>query len=409
MTSKVSISRARSKYEQAKKTRVLHLNHHFLKAIPQDVWDLGTALIRLDLGFNQLRTLPAEIAGLKALEQLWLNDNPGLTELSSSLADCKKLRVLDVRRTGLITLPNELGRLTCLYSIVLDETPFSRRGGATTLDTHSLMAELERVDKREMLKASLTDKLNGGVYREVADSPFGQRLIPQFVEAVAVEFEELEELRNVVRNCDRLFPVNLAAANNPQRAATLIRKKFTSLRRENERKKLSAELELKLRAIYYDVIEPESVEGVIKSIYEGDWTKERPLELEDIQFLIKNAPRLFPKDPKEITGPGVRQAVWDLQDSLIREREEVVHKLFQAISASLYPDREPSEVKHLAIAVGKLFERDRFATKKELEEMRKLAADAAQHFPAEFHSAKEDPAAIRKSLKMAEAAAASLM
>lgn len=48
---------------------------------------------------------------------------------------------------------------------------------------------------------------------------------------------------------------------------------------------------------------------------------ERPLELEDVQFLIKNASRLFPPDPSSITGPGVRQAVWSLQDELIAERE----------------------------------------------------------------------------------------
>jgi hypothetical protein len=41
--------------------------------------------------------------------------------------------------------------------------------------------------------------------------------------------------------------------------------------RDTAKVKMSAKLELKLRAIYYDVIEPESVEGVIKSIYEGDW------------------------------------------------------------------------------------------------------------------------------------------
>jgi hypothetical protein len=48
---------------------------------------------------------------------------------------------------------------------------------------------------------------------------------------------------------------------------------------------------------------------------------ERPLELEDIQFLIKNAARLFPANPASITGPGVRNAVWGLQSDLVAERE----------------------------------------------------------------------------------------
>ena len=55
-----------------------------------------------------------------------------------------------------------------------------------------------------------------------------------------------------------------------------------------------------MRALYYDVIDPTHVEKYIKAIYQdprkleerpedasGD---ELPLELEDIQFLIKNAP-----------------------------------------------------------------------------------------------------------------------
>lgn len=48
---------------------------------------------------------------------------------------------------------------------------------------------------------------------------------------------------------------------------------------------------------------------------------ERPLELEDVQFLIKNASRLFPPDPSNIKGRDVRHAVWSLQDELIAERE----------------------------------------------------------------------------------------
>jgi hypothetical protein len=53
--------------------------------------------------------------------------------------------------------------------------------------------------------------------------------------------------------------------------------------------------------------------------------------------------------------------------------------------------------------VGRLFERDRFATKRELEDMKKLAADASQHFPAEFSLAVSNPAAIKASFKRAAA------
>jgi len=88
------------------------------------------------------------------------------------------------------------------------------------------------------------------------------------------EFPDEEELRNVVRNCDRLFPPfqRIRGSSRQQHAAAQrIKTKFTGMVRATAKVKLSAELELKLRALYYDVIEPESVEGVIKSIYEGVW------------------------------------------------------------------------------------------------------------------------------------------
>ena len=68
----------------------------------------------------------------------------------------------------------------------------------------------------------------------------------------------------------------------------------------------------------------------------------------------------------------------------------------------------PADVEAVARAVGKLFERDAFATKKELEEMKKLAADAALHFPSEFQLAQENPQAVRMSFKRAAAASAAM-
>lgn len=74
----------------------------------------------------------------------------------------------------------------------------------------------------------------------------------------------------MARHCDRLFPPDLAAAGrlDPAAAAARLREKFAVLGRKNERKRLASQLELKMRAIYYDVIDPAAVEGYIASIYE---------------------------------------------------------------------------------------------------------------------------------------------
>lgn len=102
------------------------------------------------------------------------------------------------------------------------------------------------------------------------------------------EFPDEEELRNVVRNCDRLFPPfpRIRGSSRQQHAAAQrIKTKFTGMVRATAKVKLSAELELKLRALYYDVIEPESVEGVIKSIYEGSHMHKLELSL-SLCFLV---------------------------------------------------------------------------------------------------------------------------
>lgn len=80
----------------------------------------------------------------------------------------------------------------------------------------------------------------------------------------------IETGRQVARHCDRLFPPDLAAAGrlDPSVVAARLREKFTILGRKNERKRLASQLELKMRAIYYDVIDPAAVEGYIASIYE---------------------------------------------------------------------------------------------------------------------------------------------
>jgi len=149
-----------------------------------------------------------------------------------------------------------------------------------------------------------------------------------------------------------------------------------------------------MRAIYYDRIEPEKVWGYIMSIYEEYDADEKRLELEDIEFLIKHSPDLFPEHAEEIVGTKVRAAVWGLQDELTRARSTAVEGIFNAIS-NIYSDREPPLVRGLAEAVAVRFERDRFATKRELDELKKCAADASVLFPAEFLEAQKAPEKVR--------------
>ena len=80
-------------------------------------------------------------------------------------------------------------------------------------------------------------------------------------------------------------------------------------------------------------------------------------------------------------------------DGVEDEREECVRAVCGALK-SLYADAEPPLVGRLGRGTCKLFERDRFATKKELAELKKWAADASALFPTDFHDAK--PKRVKK-------------
>jgi Leucine-rich repeat (LRR) protein len=89
----IALPKARALFESARSTKLLHLSSLALRAIPGDVWPLAQLLVRLDLSYNCLSSIPQEISLAIALEQLWLNDNALLAELPPKIEFCKKLKV----------------------------------------------------------------------------------------------------------------------------------------------------------------------------------------------------------------------------------------------------------------------------------------------------------------------------
>ena len=155
------------------------------------------------------------------------------------------------------------------------------------------------------------------------------------------------------------------------------------IKRDNERKRMAAELEIQMRCIYYDAIDPQRVEGIVKAIYELVG------ELDDVRFLIKHAASLFPPTSEEVTGPLIARNIREMQERLARERAAAIAQLLKAL-ANLYPDTEPAEVAALCEAVVELF--------KATEDIKNLAADVAIHFPPDFLDATDaGPVAVKKS------------
>ena len=318
----------------AKQTKVLTLNQMSLHSLPDEIFALSD-LIRLDLGHNHLTSLPKKIGLLSNLEQLWLNNNP-IKGLPVELESCTRLRQLDLRATQIKALPRELGRIKTLVDVDILDIPLKDKLASAHANggTNALMQTLRAMDTKKKLKIELEKKLAEGIYREIADQPGVRDKIFQLVKSLFHEFTAVEEQKSLIRNCERLLPEDIGKAE-----AKKIRNTFVKLRRENEKKKLMAEVELKLRAIYFDRIAPSVVEHLLHDVARTF------VELEDVQFLLKHAKTLFPDDVPDDTS-----AIFDdmvlLRDRLALEREEALSSLSKALR-NIYHDVDTARVKGL--------------------------------------------------------------
>jgi hypothetical protein len=318
-------------------------------------------------------------------------------------------------------------------------TPLAKddvEGGSSFVgSTEALLDHLSVLDVRTNIALEMEEALLASKYLETADMSEGSIIVKALVKAVCLEFPDIGELKNCARNADRLFPERYSspvelrklfsvnpsdgpgvkrkkwqaiAATVATKEAARVKSSYIKLQRSNEMVKLSADMELKIAAIYYDNHDPSDIEGWLRSIYDKftpknykDEGREDCPDLEDIRFIIQFATRVFPTDPTEITGTLIRSNMLALQGKLTADREKCV-KGIMAACAGIYSDREPPLVEALARAVGKKFERDRFATDKELEDLKKISADANILFPPEFSAA--DPTAVKRMFRQREMA-----
>jgi hypothetical protein len=211
----------------------------------------------------------------RRLEELWLQGNP-LEELNDCISELRHLRVLDVRDTRLRRLPNAVARLPRL--LVLDLTGTALRGDFQKAleegGPASLIARLGREDERLALRQDLVSVLCTEVYREDSDTDAGALAIERLTDHVLEEFPDSTELRSVIRNAARLFPKDLVTAS-----AVIVRDRFLAVSEETQRKQLGAEIELKLRAIYFGRVEPPEVSArmdVKPSLRRQDECRSRP-------------------------------------------------------------------------------------------------------------------------------------
>ena len=73
----------------------------------------------LSVSYNELDSLPDELGGLTSLEQLWLDQNQ-LTYLPNTIGDLENLKTLELQYNWLESIPSELGNCAKLEFLHLD-------------------------------------------------------------------------------------------------------------------------------------------------------------------------------------------------------------------------------------------------------------------------------------------------
>jgi len=358
-----------SALQGAKEHGVLSLNFLDLIEVPPAIPTLLT-LRHLDLGGNELRVLPC-LSALSKLELLFLNDNPleiiSENDLSSNFA----LRFLDLSRTSLTTLPPSLSRLPLLIDVPLEGTHLEAGLSRAALanGTEGLLAQLKKRDERNLLVHDLRKKLTLEVWKEAGDTEAGQARLDELVLECSAEFPDNGDFKAIINNAMRLFgpDINSATPEN-------VRVHFQSLRDDNERKSLGAELELAMRTHYFDAADPRvisSLRAEIVSILPS---------LDDTKFLIKHSRTLLPPAVSLLVPGQLPALILSLRARLHADRESTIANLLIALS-NLYSDREPTELE----ALGRTLASPKFALT--TGELRSLSTDVIELFPQEFSSA----------------------
>lgn len=379
--------------ESSSNSRVLHFSHAGLNALPVHLLftnaytENAIKLMRLDLSWNNLQVVPGEICKLVNLRELWLHNNPLLQALPKGMRALEKLEVLDIRNTQISILPPELVTLQKLYDVNWRDTPLADKLLEDfDIQVNDLPAAQEMMSDqftRGNLEIQLLEILQGTHFAKEADKPNMSTLIKNLVVTLSDMYEDLVDFKLFVRSADNLLPEKMSEIN----PGSLLRTKneFKAMQRDVHRQRLSADVEIRLRNIYFDRAERARITEMLDAIYRNVRT------LEDIQFLVKYAVRIMPADPATLTGELVWNNLVALQGDLTAARDAAVASL-QGAMMGLYPEQRPEDIAERAKDLAKIFQAERFATKKELLCMAQLTGEASKLLSSDYASL--DPAEV---------------
>jgi len=376
-------------------SNMLMLSHCCLKSFPSQLLANEESIMklrRLDLSHNSIVAIPLSISLLVGLKELWLQHNP-ISVFPPGVQLLTKLELIDINSTNITELPTELAKLDKLYEFDWRHTPLAdsllKKHQVETNDVLKLRKLLLNQNTRRELEQQLFDYLLDEHFIMDADMPGIKAQILALVKDVSAQFQDLEEMHQYVRRAGKLLPERIHQVTPS--TAPQSRQLLTEFRRDTDRSRLAADVEIKLRGMYFDRIERAEVTTLLDSIYSNVES------LEDVQFLVQYAPQVLPPEPQQATGEKIWSNILNLQHDLTTKRVTSISSLAAAMG-QLYPEQQPSAVQETAGEVAKYFQIERFATKKELTKMSQLTAECAKVFPPDFASVDPD-----EVLRMAQA------
>ena len=377
------IEKSREEIKKAKFTAIISLSFAKLDKVPSQLFmndDIFNKLRRLDLSYNSIKELPIALQQLENLRELWLQSNP-ITVYPKELCYYKKLEVLDIRNTLIQDLPPDISLLSKLHELDWRDTPFAKN---LEIEYNILPNQLDQLMDikmssytRKELDDQLLETLNGEHYKAEADKPNIKSFIKNLVITLSGLFDNLDDYRLFVRRACTLLPEKTDMINNKTLEQT--KSKFYQMQRDTTRQRMAADVEIKLRCIYFDRIERKRVIELIDSIYE------HVLSLEDIVFFVQYAKEVLPPTAVEANGELIWKNILNLQQDLTNKREGAIAGLATALTA-LYSEQLPSVINETANKVAKFFQKQRFATKKELIQMAQVSGEVTKLFPPDFIS-----------------------
>jgi Leucine-rich repeat (LRR) protein len=302
---------------KAVETGMLYLSHAALPSFPVAILNPSLErLFRLDLSFNNIQVIPKDIVTLCNLKELWLHNNP-ISEIPSCIGGCPKLEVIDIRHTLVKSLPPNIALLKKLVELDWKNTPLEEtmmlEYKVAAGDVSGLKAVYHDIYGRDAQKEQLKEFFAGVHFLQESDKPNITSLISNLVEDLSELFPNLDDFMLFVRRANTLIP-NQIAQINPDRLLQA-REEFLIMKDATKRKRLSADVEIKLRNIYFDRVERSAVEEINNSIYE------HVLSLEDIQFFVQYASKVLPTNPDNAKGELIWNNIVELQSELISKRE----------------------------------------------------------------------------------------